>query len=424
MPGILLVILDGLGDRQHAELGGLTPLEAACTPALDALAAAGVTGLMWPLGPGRAPSSPLAHAVLFGFEPDEFPGRGLLEAYGEGLDPAPGDIVCRANFVNAQDRDGVLWIAQRPDPRELPVANADADLDVAIDGVRCTFTHTGAKQGLLTLSCADGPLSHEVTDADPLCDGVPVRRVLPLAEAADTEAASRTAETLNAWMLLARERLAGCELNAAVVKWAGSRTPLATFTQRTGLRGATLSSGPLYAGLAGALGLTHIDAGDDRDAFLVRVGAGIALLDGGKTDFVHVHTKWPDQASHRKSCSRKVEVIEALDTALAPHLERLLSGDLVVAVTADHATPCSGPLYHSGEAVPVLLCGGAAGHDDTTGFSERDCLRGALGHIAGRDLMPLMLNAADRTAFLAERYSAHRCLGTADAPSIVPLRLR
>jgi len=418
---ILLILLDGLGDRQAPDLGGLTPLEAAHTPVLDALAAAGTTGLVWPLGPGRAPSSPLAHAVLFGFEPHEFPGRGLLEAYGEGLEPAAGDVVCRASFLRAVNREGVLWVAERPDPREGPAANADADLDAEIDGVMCTFTHTGAKQGILTLTPLGGTLSHEVTDADPLSEDAPVRRVLPLAEAADPAAAARTAHILNAWMLLARERSAGCELDTAVVKWSGSRAPLATFTQRTGLRGATLSTGPLYAGLARALGLTHIDAGDDRDGFSERIAAGIALLDGGNTDFVHVHTKWPDQASHRKSPSRKREVIETLDAAIAPHLERLLSGDLVVAVTGDHATPSSGPLYHSGEAVPVLLAGGAAGRDDVSVFGERDCLRGALGHIAGRDLMPLMLNAADRAAFLAERYTAEPCLGTPRSEDVVPL---
>ena len=35
----ILVVMDGLGDRPLRELGGLTPLEAAHTPNLDALAA-------------------------------------------------------------------------------------------------------------------------------------------------------------------------------------------------------------------------------------------------------------------------------------------------------------------------------------------------------------------------------------------------
>jgi 2,3-bisphosphoglycerate-independent phosphoglycerate mutase len=330
--------------------------------------------------------------------------------------------VCRASFLRAADRNGVLWVTDRPDPRSLPSAGADIELDAEIDGVRCTFTHTGAKQGILTLSPLIGTLSREVTDADPLASDTPIRRVLPFAEAADPEAAARTAEVLNAWMLLARSRLAGRQLDAAVVKWAGSRVPHATFTQRTGLRGATLATGPQYEGIARSLGLSHVEAGDDFEGYAERLATGIRLVESGEFDFVHVHTKWPDHAGHEKSPTLKRDVLQTLDEAIAVHLERLLAGDLVVVVTGDHGTPASGPLYHSGDAVPLLVCGGAAGRDGVAAFRERDCLHGALGHVTGRDLMPLALNAADRTAFLAERYTAEPCLGTAPAGDIVALR--
>lgn len=421
--GIVLILLDGLGDRGQAELDGRTPLEAARTPSLDALATAGRTGLLWPLGPGRAPSSPLAHTVLFGFELAEFPGRGLLEAYGEGLEPAPGEVVCRASFVRSEVRQGALWIAERPDPRDEPAANDDVDLDFESDGVAMRFRHTGGKQGILTLTSVAGGLSPEVTDADPLRDASPVVRVAPLAEATNRTAAARTADALNAWILHTRHALAGRELNTGIMKWAGMRRDLPSFAQRTGLRGTTLSTGPLYRGLARTLGLSHDEAGDDREGFSARLGAGIALIDAGEADFVHVHTKWTDSAGHRKCPSRKVEVIELLDAAIAPHLDRLLRGDLVVAVTGDHATPSDGPLYHSGEAVPLLLAGGAAGKDGVVSFGENACVAGSLGHIWGRDVMPLMLNAADRSAFLAERYSVEPCLGTPRAEDIEAFRV-
>ena len=35
---------------------------------------------------------------------------------------------------------------------------------------------------------------------------------------------------------------------------------------------------------------------------------------------------------------------------------------------------------------------GQAGHDGVDAFGERSCLDGALGHILGRDLMPLLLD--------------------------------
>jgi len=56
---VVLVVLDGLGDRPVPDLGGGTPSEAADTPVLDALAARGASGWHLPFGWGLAPSSEL-----------------------------------------------------------------------------------------------------------------------------------------------------------------------------------------------------------------------------------------------------------------------------------------------------------------------------------------------------------------------------
>ncbi len=428
MNGILLVILDGMGDRQQPELGGQTPLDAARTPNLDSLAATGSTGLMWPCGPGRAPTSPVAHFTLFGYDPDEYPGRGLLEALGEGYRVRPGEVVCRASFLRAEERESGLWVTERTDPREGEPTNTDVNLDGVFHGVSCRFVHTDAAQGLLFLQAEDGtPLSAHVTDADPLRADKQVRAVLPYAEARYPDAAARTAEALNAWMLASRALLAGRQLDMAVVKWAGAPATVPSFSARTGLRGITLARGVLYAGIGAAVGLDSPGGqdGDDLAEDLRRdLGTALECL-GGEYDFVHVHSKWPDMAGHRKSPQRKREVAELLDAAFAPHMERLLADDIVVCVTADHQTPASGPLYHSGGAVPLLVCGGAAGRDGVGGFGERSCLDGSLGHILGGDLMPLLLDCAERSAFLgAERYTAEKCFGTPGADRIVALRSR
>ena len=52
---LLYVCLDGLGDDPHPALDGRTPLEAAATPNLDALARRGRTGTVVTVGPGIAP---------------------------------------------------------------------------------------------------------------------------------------------------------------------------------------------------------------------------------------------------------------------------------------------------------------------------------------------------------------------------------
>jgi 2,3-bisphosphoglycerate-independent phosphoglycerate mutase len=82
---ILLVVLDGLGDRACSELSDRTPCEAAATPNLDALTTQGACGVHVPFGPGRATSSEYAHWALFGFSGVPFPGRAAIEALGVGL---------------------------------------------------------------------------------------------------------------------------------------------------------------------------------------------------------------------------------------------------------------------------------------------------------------------------------------------------
>ena len=60
-------------------------------------------------------------------------------------------------------------------------------------------------------------------------------------------------------------------------------------------------------------------------------------------------------------------------------------------------------MIHSGDPVPFLLNGPGVRADDVQAFGELDCARGILGHLRGPDMMPVLLNAADRPLFLGSR---------------------
>jgi 2,3-bisphosphoglycerate-independent phosphoglycerate mutase len=83
---IVVFLLDGLADRAHETLGGRSGVEAARTPNLDHLATTGSNGVVYAIGPGRAPSSEVAHWSMLGYRPDEFAGRAVFEALGRGQD--------------------------------------------------------------------------------------------------------------------------------------------------------------------------------------------------------------------------------------------------------------------------------------------------------------------------------------------------
>jgi 2,3-diphosphopglycerate-independent phosphoglycerate mutase len=97
---VAFVLVDGIGDVSVPSLGGRTPLDAACAPRRDAVAAAGVTGLMDPVEPGLACGSDTAHLSLLGYDPREYyRGRGAFESMGAGLAMAPGDIAFKVGTL-------------------------------------------------------------------------------------------------------------------------------------------------------------------------------------------------------------------------------------------------------------------------------------------------------------------------------------
>ena len=96
---IVLILLDGLGDRSYPMLGNRTPLQAAWTPNLDRLARLGSNGLFHAASPGQCLPSETAHYLMFGYDLGAFPGRGLLEAVGYGIPFAERDVLALAHLV-------------------------------------------------------------------------------------------------------------------------------------------------------------------------------------------------------------------------------------------------------------------------------------------------------------------------------------
>jgi len=108
---IVFLIADGMGDWPLAELGGKTPLQAAHTPHMDALAGQGMIGRCQTIPDGMAPGSDIANMALLGCDPaTHHTGRGPIEAAAQGLQLDADDLVWRCNLVRVSDlsADGVM----------------------------------------------------------------------------------------------------------------------------------------------------------------------------------------------------------------------------------------------------------------------------------------------------------------------------
>ncbi len=406
----VLILLDGLGDRAYASLDGQTPLQAARTPHMDRLAAMGANGLYHASRPGMALPSEYAHFTLFGYRPAEFPGRGALEALGASIPLGPDDVAILTHFASVREEKGYLVLADgQVDGTEAEVKELIATAGhFEQDGVRIRFHRTDGLNGILTLQ---GDVSPRVTDSDPVLAGRPLSAIKPFANAtAYDPAAATTARVLKSYLLWVHRRLAAHPVNRArqesgapplnglVTQRAGRLKRVPFFRERYGLAGISVASGAVYRGLSAYIGLdfhTVSDTGDPEADIADRLRAAHDLL--GKYDFLHVHTKAPDQTAHTKKPADKKAVIESLDrgigTAIGPIME---DPDVMIALTADHSTPSGGPLIHSGEPVPLTFCGPGIRKDLIGRFDEVHTAGGALGSLRGKEFMLMVLNHLDK----------------------------
>lgn len=419
----LLIVLDGLGDRSHACLDHQTPLQAANAPGLDRIAALGANGLYHAGMPGEALPSETAHLAMFGYDRADFPGRGALEALGANVKLRPDEVAVLAHFVALEERDGCLFLTQDvPHAEKKEIHEMVAAVGLwKHEGVRIRYVPVKGVFGVLILN---GPVCPHVTDTGPMRDGRFLPELLPLAEHAADPAAQATARALKAYLTWVFQRLNGHPVNTArkarglaaingvVTQRAGMLKPVMPFTDRFGLRGASIASGAVFQGLGKYLGLevfTAPQSGNLQNDFAASLGMARSIL---KTrDFVHLHTKAPDEAAHAKDPLLKKQVIETLDRALSLALDDLLADrEVLLVVTADHSTPSAGPLVHSGEPVPLVFHGVGVRRDKVVAFDEIEAAPGCLGCVRGVELMRLILNHLDRARLEGVRDTPRDCL--------------
>jgi 2,3-bisphosphoglycerate-independent phosphoglycerate mutase len=394
---IVVVLLDGLADRAHASLGGRTGVEAAATPNLDRLCASGSCGVLYAVGPGRAPSSEVAHWSMLGYRPDEFPGRAVFEALGRGQEVSAEHVFAYAALRPAERRADGWWLTGRPHPvrdaeeAERLVAQCDG---IEIDGLTFSLQHVWRGEAVLRVS---GGADERVTDSDAFFrDRHPVLRPQPLvAEAA------RTARAVEEWSREVVSRLDGERFNVITLKWWGRPRAAPSFAERHGLSGTFVASSAFLRGLARAVGLEPREEAETDDAagdLRGRVEIVRERLAAGDT-FVFAHVKSADAAGHTKDPQQKRTIVEQLDSALGD----LPVDEAIVCLTGDHATPAFPDVIHSGDPVPFVVAGPGVRADDVDRFGELTCAAGILGHLRGPDMMPVLLNAADRPLFLGSR---------------------
>lgn len=378
---IVLLVADGLGGLA-LQPGGLTELETARTPNLDACAKVGVTGLSTPVLPGITPGSGPGHLGLFGYDPLEYQiGRGILEALGINFTVTARDVAIRGNFCTL-GADGKITDRRAGRPtNEKNKAAVEKLRTIKIPGVEL-FVEPVKEHRFVLVIRGDG-LGDKVNDTDPQAVGV-----APLkAEGAD-EPSKRTAEVVNAFIAEAVKVLATeGAINGATLRGFATYPKIATFHDVYGLKAAAIAVYPMYKGLARLVGMDILDPGQTLQGQVDTLSKV-----WNDYDFFFLHYKYTDSTGEDGNFAAKVQMIEQLD-AVIPEIQKLKPD--VFIVTGDHSTP-SKMKSHSWHPVPTLLTAEMCRTDEVAEFSEKACLRGGLGQFQAKHLMLLAMAHAGR----------------------------
>ncbi|CAA7045112.1 unnamed protein product [Microthlaspi erraticum] len=395
---VAFVLIDGLGDVSIPKLGNKTPLQAANIPNLDAIASAGINGLMDPVEVGLGCGSDTAHLSLMGYDPRVYyRGRGAFESMGAGLAMSPGDIAFKSNFATLDEKSGIV-VSRRADrhfEEEGPI------LCAALDGMKLpSFPEYEVRVRYATEHrcgvVVKGPrLSGNISGTDPLKDNRLLLEAKPLDE---SEEAKHTAKVVNELSKEISRILVSHPVNAkrlaqgknianlVLLRGCGIRIEVPPFQEKHGLWPCMVAPTKIIAGLGMSLGIDILEApgatGDYRTLLTSKAVAIANALsaplnptpnvfvpgeDGHKPgrsdgyDFGFLHIKAIDDAGHDKATMFKVKGLEAVDKAIR-QLAKLLwiaesstNYQYFLCVTGDHSTPVE---YgdHSFEPVPFTMC--------------------------------------------------------------------
>jgi 2,3-bisphosphoglycerate-independent phosphoglycerate mutase len=378
---IVMLVVDGLGGLAHPDTG-LSELETAHLPNLDAMARESACGLTTPVVPGVAPGSGPGHLALFGYDPlKHIIGRGALEALGIDVDLQPGDVAARGNFCTVDGSGSLVDRRAGRIPTELSAPLCHRLDQIEVEGAQLDVFPVQDYRFVLRLR-GQG-LSEAISETDPQITGVSALEVLPI-----SPEAQKTADMVNSFVSQAKRILAEEERGNMVLLRGWAQLPaLPPMGDVYQLDPAGIAAYPMYRGLATVAGMNVIPTGRS-------FGDEVQTLHQRyqEHDFFFIHYKPADAAGEDGDFDAKVKCLEDLDPFI-PQIRELEPDVFMVA--GDHSTPAV-MAAHSWHPVPFMLNSRLTRGEGIQGFNERACGLGSIGRIPATNVMLLALSHAGK----------------------------
>lgn len=391
-----IIIPDGAADEPQDELGGRTPLEAARTPALDRLAAAGVVARACHTPRSLPAGSEVGNMSLLGYDPQKhFTGRAPIEAAAQGIELGAEDWAVRCNLVTVEDqvmRDFTADHITSEEAAKLLATMQDYVASHAHYGSALHFVPGVSYRNLLIWRGVSeaAPFSaetrttppHDLTDQS-IGDGFPRGP----GSGVLTALMEKSVELFRDHPVNIVRQGYGKRPATNVWLWGLGRAPtLERFDLAYGVHGAMITAVDLLRGLATLVGWKRIEVAGatgytDTD-YAAKGRAAIAALDD--VDLVCVHIEAPDEASHEGDVAGKVKAIEEIDRHIVGPLADSMQarGDWRIMVSPDHPTFLRTKMHTHGD-VPVLMAGTGIAADEFTAYGDGNAAQSTLAFDEG-----------------------------------------
>lgn len=397
----LIVLGDGMADKEIPELGNKTPLEYAKTPVMDQYSKMSEVGMVHTIPEGMSPGSDTANLSVLGYDPKEYyTGRSPLEALSIGVDMKTTDVALRCNIVTVSTDDLPYEEKTIIDHSSSEISTEDAA--VLLEAARKELEndiykfYVGTSYRHLTI-WDQGQVVELTPPHDVL--GHQIGQYLP------------KDEILREMMKKSYDILANHPLNLERIKnglnpansiwfWgAGTRPMLSPFKEKTGHTGAMISAVDLLKGIAVGADMKVIEVeganGGLHTNYEGKADSAVDVLLNQDYDFAYIHLEAPDEMGHQGSYERKVQAIENLDQKIIKRVVEQMEAagaDFRMLVLPDHPTPVA-IRTHTSDPVPYMLYDSTNKLDKTWNYNEREAAEGGIYVAEGHTLINHLFNA-------------------------------
>lgn len=359
----IIMLGDGMADYPVPELGGVTPLQAAKKPNIDALAPHAVLGMVKTVPDRMIPGSDVANLAAMGYDPAGcYTGRSPLEAVSIGIKMEDTDMAFRCNSLTLSEDEPF---------EEKTMVDYSADeitTEESSELIRAVGRELGTKDlvfypGFSYRHCLiwhNGPAGialtppHEISDRK-ITDYLPKDpTILGLMK--------KSYEILKDHPLnIARKKRGLHPANACWFWGEGTKPKVANFQEMYGVKASVISAVDLIKGIGISAGMKVIEVegatGNLDSNFAGKGQAAIDTLLKDGQDLVYIHCEAPDECGHHGDAKGKVKSIELIDEKIVGPVVSAMrnAGEaFTMLVMPDHPTPVS-VKTHVSDPIPFLM---------------------------------------------------------------------